>query len=513
MLTGSVFLRRLFPRRVLHLYFPLPTTMLIAGVLGHPIRSPTGADRVYRHVLCAYPYRRELSDVSFFPPLGLEFIASVIQPYAQGMDIIDLRKEPGRTVDFLRPETDMVCFSVNWDRDADFLRQEILSVPPDIFTLVGGRHATEDPELWLCQCPNVDAVVRGDGEEIAEDICRGTAFEDIPGLSFRRDGRIIHNPNRILGPLRDDLYPNRRSRRYTYQVGFPQITTGVLIDMVSSSRGCPFNCTFCSFNRNPWGEKRNWSARSPESVVDELSQIKAPFVGFTDDLFTHDMDRVERICDLILARGIRKNYLVNARLEVARRPDVLRKMAQAGFLLLMLGIESAHDKTLRSMRKGFGTAQIREYFKVLRKTGMITHGYFILGNIGESLEEMRQILPFARELGLDTIAISTLRVGPHSGLEELVAANPGYHVAPNGKVYSDHCSVQQLKQMRRQMYNEFFTIPQLLQLARKGLRIGQWRILPGLFLRVPQMAFQALLHIHRRKQRRKRKRKNKPTAL
>ena len=461
---------------------------------------------MYKHVLCVYPYRRELSDVSFFPPLGLEFIATVIQPYAESLDLIDLRKEPGRAVDFLRPETDMVCFSISWNRDADFLREEILSIPKDIFTLMGGRHAMDDPELWLRECPNVDAVVRGDGEEVAEDICRGKPLEDIAGLSFRRNGQIIHNPNRTLGPLRDDLFPDRRMRRCTYQVGFPQITTGVLIDMVSSSRGCPFNCTFCSFNRNPWGEKRNWSARSAESVVEELSQIEAPIVGFTDDLFTHDMDRVERICDLIMERGIRKNYLINARLEVARRPDILEKMARAGFLLLMLGVESAHDKTLRSMRKGFNTSQIREYCRVLAKTGMITHGYFILGNIGESVEEMHEILPFARDLHLDTIAISTLRVGPHSGLEELVAQSPGYHVAANGKVYSDHCSVQQLKQMRRQMYREFFSISQLLQIARKGLRIGQLRILPGLIVRVPQIAIQALMHMHRRKKRRKRNR-------
>ena len=467
---------------------------------------------VYKHVLCVYPYRRELSGVGFFPPSGVEYIATVIQPHAQAVDVIDFRTEPGRTGDFLRPDTEMVCFSVNWDRDADFLRQEILSVPPEIFTLLGGRHATEDPDRWLSECPNVDAVVRGDGEEITEELCRGTPFEEIAGLSFRRDARIVHNPNRTLGPLRDDLFPDRRLRRYTYEIGFPNISSGLLIDMIASSRGCPFNCTFCSFNRNPWGEKRSWSARSPESVVEELSQIEAPIVGFTDDLFTYDMDRVERICDLILARNIRKNYLINARLEIARRPDVLRKMAQAGFMLLMLGIESAHDKTLKSMRKGFNTAQIRKYCKVLRKTGMVLHGYFILGNIDESLEEMRQILPFARELGLDTIAISTLRVGPHSGLEELVAASPGYHVAPNGKVYSDHCSVEELRRMRRRMYREFFTVFKFLQLIHKGLRIGQLRTLPRLIARLPLIAFQGMLHMHRRSQRRKRKRRNKRTT-
>ena len=71
--------------------------------------------KMFRHVLCVYPYRRELNDVGFFPPLGLEFIAAVIEPYAETLEIIDLRKDPGHSKDFIRPETDLVCFSINWD--------------------------------------------------------------------------------------------------------------------------------------------------------------------------------------------------------------------------------------------------------------------------------------------------------------------------------------------------------------------------------------------------------------
>ena len=453
---------------------------------------------MFQHVLCVYPYRREFSDMGFFPPLGLEFIAAVIEPHAQALDIVDLRKEPGRATDFMRPETDLICFSINWGLNADFLREEIRSIPPGIFTLVGGRHATEDPELWLSDCPNVDAVIRGDGEEATEELCRGTPLEKISGLSFRRNGRILHNPNRSLGPVKQNLFPNRHLRRYSYEVASQDIGTGLLFDSVASSRGCPFNCTFCSFNRNPWGEKRNWTARDPESVVEELSGIKAPIVAFTDDLFTHDMDRVERICDLILARGIRKNYIINARLEIARRPEVIRKMERAGFSILLLGIESAHDKTLRSMRKGFGTAQIRKHFKVLRKTGMILHGYFILGNIGESVEEMLEIVPFAQELGLDSIALSSLRASPYSGLDELVGNNPGYHIAPKGKVYSDHCSLQQLKQLRRQMYRQFFTIGHLLRLGYKTVCSCELKLLPGVLFRTPKAVWQGLRYLRLR---------------
>src|SRR3990172_7839012 len=103
----------------------------------------------YEHVLCVYPYRRELNDVGFFPPVGLEFIAKIIQPFSQKTDIVDLRREPGRARDFLRPDTDMVCFSINWNRDREVLLDEIHSIPPGVITILGGRHATEDPQQWL----------------------------------------------------------------------------------------------------------------------------------------------------------------------------------------------------------------------------------------------------------------------------------------------------------------------------------------------------------------------------
>ena len=182
------------------------------------------------------------------------------------------------------------------------------------------------------------------------------------------------------------------------------------------------------------------------------------------------MDRVERICDLILQRGIRKKYIINARLEVARRPDVLRKMERAGFVALLLGIESAQDKTLRAMRKGFDTAKIREYCAVLRGYRISLLGYFILGNIGESEQEMLQIAPFAHELGLDAIILSILQARPYSGLDELVAANPAYHIAKNGKVFSDELSIKELRQLRGRINREFYTAGQVLQILGKGAR-------------------------------------------
>jgi radical SAM superfamily enzyme YgiQ (UPF0313 family) len=452
-----------------------------------------------------YPYRRELNHAGFFPPLGLEFIAAVVRRHAQSLDLIDLRKERRRTRDFLRPETDLVCFSVNWDRDRQFLAEEILSVPPGILVIIGGRFATECPDWWLAQFPSVKAVVRGDGEEAMEEICRGAPWDRITGLSYRQQDQIRHNPNRKLGPVRNDVYPDRSLRRSDYHVELARTNVGIKIDAVATSRGCPFNCTFCSFSRNPWGEKRRWTSRSPESVVEELTQIKARLVGFTDDLFTHDMDRVERICDLIIARGIRKRYFVNARLEIARRPDILAKMERAGFSMLMLGIESAHDKTLKSMRKGHDVAAIRQHCEILRRSKMILHGYFILGCIGESPDDMLRIGPFAHELGLDTIALSTLRSSPYSGLDSLVAESPGYHTSPSGKIYSDSCSTEDLRRLRRRIHKEFYSPAQLARIAMKGIQNGALGFLPHMIPRLPFIAGATIRHVLHRFRRRSKK--------
>ena len=462
------------------------------------LENIAGLPRRFKHVLCVYPYRRELKHSGFWPPLGLELIASVLHPRARAIDIIDLRKEASSTKDFLRPETDIVCFSINWDLDPESLSKEIHSIPLGILTLLGGRHASENPEYWLATYPNVTAVVRGDGEEAMEEFCQGMPFEKIAGLSFRKNGQTYHNPNRKVGPVRDDLFPNRSLRRYVYEVAIGGIRTGPSIDTLAASRGCPFNCTFCSFNRNPWGEKRPWSGRSPESVVEELAQIESNIVGFTDDLFTFDMDRVEQICELILARGIRKKYIVNARLEIARRPDILRKMERAGFAVLLLGVESAQDKTLRAMRKGFDTTEIRKHFEVLRRSRMFLHGYFMLGNIGESVEEMFHIAAFARELGLDTLGLSALRLTPYSGLEELLGRSPGYHIAPNGKIYSDHCSGRELRQLSRRIYWEFYTTKHLFRLAQKGLQNGILSFLPALLPRLPEIVWRIGLRTYQR---------------
>ena len=422
----------------------------------------------YKNVICIYPYREELKTVGFLPPIGLEYVASAIEDLVESVTTLDFRYEKEPVSSFIDKNTDLVLVSHNWGIEEEFVKATINSIPEGITVIVGGRHATEYVNELFEDIPRIDGIARGDGEEIAREIVQKGIAGDIDGLSFRSNCTIVHNRNRRLAPIQSDFYPNRQLRRYNYMVTLDEYQSDIQIDLMLGSRGCPFNCKFCDFKFNPLGEKRKWSVRTPESVISEIKTIEAGVVGFADDIFTADMDWVERVCDLILKEGIRKKYVINARLEVAKRPEVLRKMYKAGFMVFLLGIESAHDKTLASMNKGFTTAAVREYFEVLRHFNFVYHCYFIIGNIGETREEMLDAIEFAHELGVDTLGLSVLRATKYSPLKEILKGLDDYHIEESsGKVYSDMLSVEELQQIRRDVNASFFTIPVILRILRK----------------------------------------------
>ncbi len=422
-----------------------------------------------------------------FPPLGLEYVAAALRPYSQQIELINFRHERRpSTLPFLRPDTDLVCYSVNWRIDIELIRDDINSLPPGVPVILGGRTATEDPGYWLEACPRVDAVVCGDGEQAIAEIARGQAWSDVAGLTYRGpDGQVVHNPPRDNQPLDDALMPARDLRRRPYYLTSKGVSTGITIDKVAGSRGCPHNCKFCSFAVNPWGVKRAWAPRSVASIVAEIEQIDADLIFFVDDVFTHQPDRVGEICDALIAKRIRKHYVVNARLEIAKRPDILRKMEQAGFLALLVGVESTQDATLKSMGKGFNTEIVRQRFDVLRKSKMIINAYFIVGNLGETEEQMLSTASFARSIGADLIHVSRLRLEPHSGLGELVARTPGYHIDDGGFVYSDSYSAQHIAGLRKTIDARFHSPLHVARVLLKLLRILHWRVAAKAAVTIP----------------------------
>ncbi|MDO8489390.1 MAG: radical SAM protein, partial [Candidatus Omnitrophota bacterium] len=391
---------------------------------------------LYKNVLCIYPSKKGTPDKKYCPPIGLEYIAAVMEGLVGKITLIDMRFEFNLEKYLKNKPVDLVCVSICWDFQLEAALDMITGIPAETKVIVGGRYATTYVEELFAASSHIDIIVRGDGEEIARDIALRVPLADIPGISYRKDNSIVHNKSRDLILLDDKIYPNRKLRQVNYKLLYKNIDLGIGIDFISTSRGCPYHCKFCTFTNNPLGQKRDWSARSARSVVEELKTIDAEFIFVVDDNFAIDMKRVEEICDLIIAEGIKKIFAVSLRLDIYKYPQILRKMFVAGFKILSIGIESAQDKTLRSMEKGFDTALAQKAFAEITRINFYIHGYFIVGCIGENESEMLAIATFAKRLKLDSISLSLLRTEKYSPLNEVIAKSKGYHVGDNDIVYS-----------------------------------------------------------------------------
>lgn len=424
----------------------------------------------WKRAAFVYPYRREVPMYSFFPPVGLEYVAAAASQVVPEVEVLDLRCERGplRNLD----RFDALCVSINWKYEFEEVCRVVRSLPAGVPVIVGGRTATDRAKEILSNLPNVTAVVCGDGHDAIKELARGAVFGEIDGLAWRANGGIVENRGRghcAIGGLR---YPDRSLRRRPYRVQLEGRSFGLGFDVVMTSWGCPFKCKFCALRLDAYGRRRPWSARSPESVVEELRQVRSNWVGIIDENFFVDIRRVEKLCDLIVAEGIRKVIGVQARIDVSKYPSVLKKMWRAGFRILSIGVESAHDKTLEMLDKKTTVSRIREAFDAFRRTRFMTNGYFIVGNIGETREEVLDILPFARSLGLDFMTLNILHMEENSGLAELVETTPGYSVAEDGTIFSGHLSKSDLRTIRKTMDAKFYSPSHVAGTFGKGISTG-----------------------------------------
>jgi len=452
----------------------------------------------YKHALFLNPYieRSATSTMMLFPPTGLEYVATSAKGCVDKVTLLDLRYEKdlqdlNRLKDFVQKEIDILWVGIGWDRQIKEICSLLNLMPSDIPLIVGGYTATEKVEELFESCPNIDIIVRGEGEETVKEILGGVSFENILGISYRKNGKIIHNGHRPLPDIDDIPFPDRKLRRNEYRLTLNGVNIANLtFDTILSARGCPYDCKFCTFKLNPLGQKRDYSARSVESVIREIEEISGEIILFSDENFSVDPRRAEKICDAIIERKIKKRFIVQTRIEIAKYPSLLEKMVKAGFKTLLIGIESPHDRILFSLNNGFDSDTVRKYFKTLKKYNMFYHGYFIYGNITETEEEMLYIAKFAKEIGVDSITFLKLRIERFSPLKEIVEKTPGYHIAKNGVVYSDTYSNSDLKKIGRKIKFAFYTPPRFLKMLGKcffTVRIFTFKEMIAILASLPPM--------------------------
>ncbi len=465
----------------------------------------------YKHVLALYPYFGESTRVikGLFPPTGLEYIAANMKDLVGKVTLLDLRYErvyqdPKALSKFIRNEIDLLCVSIPWESRFEKVCDFVSQLPPEVCTVVGGHKATEEVEHLFDRCPNIDLIVRGEGEEIIQQIVTGVPYKDIRGLSYRANGGVVHNEIHPLPDITRISFPDRSLRKHDYYLFKDDIRLSRhTFDTVLATRGCPFKCKFCTFSLNPLGQKRSYTERPVESVIEELKTVTADVVLFSDDNFFTNPKRSEQLCDLMIENRIKKVFVAQTRIDIAKHPRVLNKAEKAGFKIFLIGIESPHDRILKQLDKGITQQQVRDAFAVLTQYDIYLHGYFIYGNIGETEEEMLYIPKFAKEIKLDSISFQKLRIEKFSPLKEVVEQTPGYYYNRiGGSVYSDGHGRKELKQIRNRIRSEFYDLSQIIHIIRKARQIElvRGRDLADVFLKLPLFMY----GLTKRKMRKKR---------
>lgn len=446
--------------------------------------------------------------MGIFPPTGLEYIATNIKGHVGKLTLLDLRYEkPYQDVEclseFIENEIDLICISITWNSQFNQICNLINDLPDDITTVVGGYKATEEVEYLFGRCRNIDIIVRGEGEDTIREVVNGHDYNDILGLSYRNNGTVFHNDPRPLTDISATDFPDRSLRRHEYHwIQSGTRITNLTFDTVLTSRGCPYNCKFCTCSLNPLGQKRQYAERPLDSVIEELKSISAEVVMFSDDNFFTNPKRSKKLCDLIVENGIKKRFCVQTRIEIGRDPELLEKAEKAGFKLFLVGIESPHDKILKNLNKGITQKQIRKAFSVLNNYNFFIHGYFIYGNIGETEEEMVYIARFAKELKLETISFQKLRIEKYSPLMEIVDNTPGYYYKRiGGAVYSEKHDRRDFKRIRNRIRSDFYDFKQIRLILKKVYQSNLLTIseLGQILVRLPIILFSLLTRYVKKK--------------
>jgi anaerobic magnesium-protoporphyrin IX monomethyl ester cyclase len=306
-------------------------------------------------------------------------------------------------------------------------------VNPKVLTVVGGQHFTATAQESLETYPEIDVVIRGEGEltllELIRTFEEGKSFNSIDGISFRHNRMVKKNPPRSLIEDLDGLpFPGYHFvEDVIHKYHFSAMAgSKARYALVEGSRGCQHRCTFCSQWRH-WGGR--WRAKSPKRVADEIEfcyrNYGSRFVWLTDDNFGFGK-RAGELADEILQRGIANDlmWFTQARCdEVVKHKDLLPRLRRSGLSWVLLGVESNSQKTLDAYGKGIKPGEAELAVKLLKENDIFAHAMFIIGNRKDSAKSIADLREFVNGLDPDLAIFGTLTPFPGTEIYEEAAKN------------------------------------------------------------------------------------------
>ena len=294
--------------------------------------------------------------------------------------------------------------------------RRIKAQKPSTVTVLTGPHVTILPgESLLFANGAVDIVCRGEFDYSTKELCEGRPREQVDGISYLEDGKVVQTKDRA--PITDlDSLPFASQ---VYQRDLP-IEEYVIPHFrhpyvsIYASRGCPSRCIYCLWPQTFSG--RLLRTRSPENVYEEVRWIKENLpqvkeISFDDDTFTADKKHAVAIARKI--KPLNVSWVINARANCDY--ETLKELRDAGMHHVVVGYETGNEQILKNIKKGVTKAQAIEFTRNCQKLGITVHGAFVLGLPGESRETIKETIAYAIDLDLTSIQVSL--ASPYPGTE------------------------------------------------------------------------------------------------
>lgn len=329
---------------------------------------------------------------------------------------------------------------------------------PNKQLIVFGHYASVFREEMMNHC-DIDFIIHGEPDLIFKDLIQSIknkkTFTEIEGLSYRFEGKTVHNsiagrviyPNELPMPAFDLLKNNLYKEPF-----FPEP-----YGLIQSARGCPYQCNFCV---KSYGTKL--TTLTPENIIlqlenyIELFNIKA--FRFIDDTFTAIPSRVIEFCKLLISKNLNLQWSCLARPDTLDA-EMLNWMKKAGCSRLCIGIESGSQEIIHALNKKFNVEEAIENCKKAKKMGFELLGFFIVGHPKEKIEDVKKSIQFALNSGFSFISVSTLLPYPGTSLYDEFKSEVNFSLGPYKNYFNDPKIAIKAKKHRSYLTNRFYFHP------------------------------------------------------
>ncbi len=372
---------------------------------------------------------------SALPSLGLGYLASYLEQHGIACEIVDAHAMRWRLSDLSHhlaesaPDLVGVTFTTENRFESFEAIRTARAVLPESLLIAGGPHVSAAAEDTLAHVPELDMVVRGEGEATLLDIVRhlqnGRPFDEIKGISRRVGSQIEHNaPRPHIQDLDTLPFPARHlmpMERYQFAADVPGVGK-LRAQNIMASRGCPFNCSFCA-SPNMWGRK--FRARTTENVMAEIDELVmiygAQALWIFDDTFTVDKKRTAAICEEIARKYPSLRWFCEIRVDTVDR-ELLGLMKRAGCFCVAFGVESGSqriiDHSIGKQIKLEEVAQVRSWCKEL---DLLYNPFMILSHPDETDDDARKSMDLIRQCKADgaSVSLAIMHIYPGTRIETI----------------------------------------------------------------------------------------------